>query len=362
MVFKKIPVGILGATGVVGQRFIELLEGHPWFEVKCLAASEKSAFKPYKEAVNWLMASKLPPKIADLIVQPCQPNLFPCKLVFSSLSASVAGEIESDFARHGITVVTNARNHRMNKTVPLLVPEVNSSHLDLLKIQKEAGKIITNPNCSTIGLTLALKPLSDLFGIEAVHVVTMQAISGAGYPGVSSFDILDNVIPFIRGEEQKMETESLKILGSYETAEVLFHPMKISAQCNRVAVSDGHLLNVSVKLKNKPTIQEMIEAFRSFSSLPQKYSLPLSPEKPIHYLDEENSPQPKKHRHIDKGMAISVGRLRECPLMDYKFVVLSHNTIRGAAGGAILNAELLVRLGLLPHLSLSLEDKSNQLQ
>lgn len=345
--FEKIPVGILGATGVVGQRFIELLANHPWFEVAFLGASEKSASKPYKEAVNWLMTTSLPPKIADMIVQPCKPDLFPCKFVFSSLSASVAGEIETDFASHGITVVTNARNHRMNENVPLLVPEVNSSHLDLLMTQETPGKIITNPNCSTIGLTIALKPLSDLFGIEAVHVVTMQAISGAGYPGVSSFDILDNVVPFIRGEEQKMETESLKILGSYKNQKIIFNPMKISAQCNRVAVSDGHLLNVSVKLKKRPSKQEMIEAFRSFTSIPQKHSLPQAPKKPIHYFDEENYPQPKKHRLVDKGMAVSIGRLRECPLMDYKFVVLSHNTIRGAAGGAILNAELLFAWGIL---------------
>lgn len=342
---SKIPVGILGATGVVGQRFVELLAHHPWFEIVFLAASEKSAYKPYKEAVNWLMTTPLPAHVASMTLKPCKPDPS-CKFVFSSLSSSVAGEIEAEFAKEGITVVTNARNHRMEKNVPLLVPEVNASHLALLKTQTTPGKIVTNPNCSTIGLTIALKPLSDLFGIEAVHVVTMQAISGAGYPGVSSFDILDNVIPFIRGEEQKIETESLKILGSYEEGEILYHPMKVSAQCNRVAVSDGHLLNISVKLKRKACKEDVIEAFRNFTSDTELYALPLAPKQPIYYLDEEHDPQPKKHRYLDRGMAVSVGRLRECPLMDYKFVALSHNTIRGAAGGAILNAELMTKLGI----------------
>jgi aspartate-semialdehyde dehydrogenase len=345
----KIPVGILGATGMVGQRFIELLANHPWFEIVCLTASEKSANKPYGQAVNWLMGSKLPEKIANLIVLPSIPNLS-CSLVFSSLDATVAGEIESDFVKNGYIVVTNARNHRMNSQVPLLVPEVNGGHLELLKTQNlfnGTGKIVTNPNCSTIGLTLALKPLHDLFGIEAVHVVTMQAISGAGYPGVASLDILDNVIPFISGEEKKMETEPLKILGSYHENQIVNSDIKISAQCNRVAVSDGHTMCVSVKLKNKPTKSEMIEAFHSFRGLPQDYFLPSAPEKPIHYFEEDNYPQPKKHRNVDKGMAASVGRLRECPLFDYKFTVLTHNTIRGAAGGAILNAELMAKTGYI---------------
>jgi len=344
---NKIPVGILGATGMVGQRFIELLANHPWFEIVFLAASEKSAGKRYGETVNWLMASNLPTHLANLIIQPCQPNL-PCSLVFSSLDAAVAGDIETNFVKNGYTVVSNARNHRMNGQVPLLVPEVNPSHLELLKKQNLGpGKIVTNPNCSTIGLTLALKPLSDFFGIDLVHVVTMQAISGAGYPGVSSFDILDNVIPFINGEEQKMETEPLKILGTYKDDQITLSSLKISAHCNRVAVNDGHLMSVSVKLKNKPNKNEMIEAFRSFKSIAQEYSLPLAPLKPIHYFDQEHYPQPKVHRNLDKGMAVSVGRLRDCPLLDYKFTILSHNTIRGAAGGAILNAELMVKTGYI---------------
>lgn len=344
---NKIPVGILGATGMVGQRFIELLAKHPWFEIVCIAASEKSAGKTYGEAVRWLMASSLPAHIANLTIQPCLPNL-PCSLVFSSLDAAVAGDIEADFVKNGYTVVTNARNHRMEPLVPLLVPEVNASHLELLKTQNLGpGKIVTNPNCSTIGLTLALKPLADLFGVESVHVVTMQAISGAGYPGVASFDILDNVIPFISGEEQKMETEPLKILGTFQENHIIPSSLKISAQCNRVAVSDGHLMSVSVKLKNKPEKREMIEAFRSFKSVAQDYALPFAPEKPIHYFDQDHYPQPKVHRNLDKGMAVSVGRLRDCPLLDYKFTILSHNTIRGAAGGAILNAELMAKTGYI---------------
>jgi len=348
----KIPVAILGATGMVGQRFVELLGNHPWFQIVCLAASEKSAGKTYAEAANWLMASPLPTSIASMTLQSCQ-NLEPNRsfsLVFSSLDAACAGEIEADFVKNGYTVVTNARNHRMNQQVPLLIPEVNSAHLKLLDNQNLFGgnvKIVTNPNCSTIGLCLALKPLQDHFGLESVHATTMQAISGAGYPGVASLDILDNVIPHIMGEEAKMETEPLKIFGELVANQIVSNPMKISAQCNRVAVSDGHMINVSVKLKQKPTKQEMIEAFQSFTSIAQELALPLAPKNPIHYFSEDQYPQPKVHRHLDKGMAVSIGRLRECPLFDYKFTLLSHNTIRGAAGGAVLNAELMVRLGYI---------------
>lgn len=341
----KIPVGILGATGSVGQRFVELLAHHPWFEIVSLAASEKSVGKTYGQAVNWLMPSPLPKKIAEMKVEACTPNLSqkrPFSFVFSSMDASVAGEIEADFVKNGYTVVSNARNHRMNPAVPLLIPEVNASDLDLLKTQNlfgGTGKIVTNPNCSTIGLCLALKPLQDRFGLECVHATTMQAISGAGYPGVASLDILDNVIPFIGGEEEKMETEPLKILN-----DIL---LKISAQCNRVAVTDGHLINVSVKLKNRPSKEEMIEAFQSFTSIAQELALPFAPLNPIHYFTENHYPQPKMHRNLDKGMAVSVGRLRDCPLFDYKFALLSHNTIRGAAGGAILCAELMAKTGHL---------------
>ncbi len=333
----KIRVGILGATGTVGQKFVELLGHHPWFEVTAVAASEKSVGKHYADAVNWLMSSPIPPHIATQEVKHCLPDL-PCQIVFSGLDSSVAGEIETKFAEAGYIVVSNSRNHRMDPAVPLLVPEVNSHHLEVMQKQPfPKGKIITNPNCSVIGLVMALKPLQDHFGIEAVHVTTMQAISGAGYPGVASLDIMDNVVPFISGEEHKMETEPLKIMAPAE--------FKISAQCNRVLVTDGHVECVSVKLKQKAAKADLIEAWRNFTSEAQTLQLPMAPERPIHYFEKENYPQPKLHRMLDKGMAVSIGRLRECPLFDYKFVLLSHNTIRGAAGGAILNAELLIRKG-----------------
>jgi aspartate-semialdehyde dehydrogenase len=338
---KKIPVAILGATGSVGQRFIELLAHHPWFEIVAVAASERSVGKRYKDAVNWLVASPMPASIANMEVKACAPNL-PCSIVFSGLDSSVAGDIESSFAQAGYIVHSNARNHRMQPDVPLLVPEVNGDHLDLIQQQKHGkGKIITNPNCSTIGLTIALKPLQDAFGLDIVTVVTMQAVSGAGYPGVSSMDIMDNVIPYISGEEHKMETETLKILGKYSQSHIEPSTFKISAQCNRVPVSDGHLECVSVKLKKKASKADLIAAWELFKGLPQHLQLPLAPLKPIHYFHEDNFPQPKLHRQLDKGMALSIGRLRECSVFDYKFAILSHNTIRGAAGGAILNAELL---------------------
>jgi len=337
----KIPVAILGATGSVGQRFVELLHNHPWFDVVAVAASKQSAGKTYRNAVNWLMHTPLPENIASMVVQECQPNI-PVKIVFSALDTEVAGEIEKRFAEAGYLVISNASSHRMHSDVPLLIPEVNRSHLELLDQQKFAtGKIVTNPNCSAIGLALALKPLHDRFGIEAVHIVTMQAVSGAGYPGVASMDIMDNVIPYIKSEEEKLETEPLKILGTYSNGHIIPASMKISAQCNRVAVSDGHTGCVSIKLKQKVSPEMMIEAWRSCSSDIHHLNLPLAPKKATHYFDEPNFPQPKLHRHLDKGMGVAIGRLRKCSLFDYKFTILSHNTIRGAAGGAILCAELI---------------------
>lgn len=343
----KVRVGILGATGSVGQKFIELLANHPWFEITALAASERSAGKPYKEAVNWLMHQPLPESIGDMIVQPCVPNL-PCTIVFSALDSSIAGELEIQFANAGYDVISNARNHRMDPDVPLLIPEVNSSHLELLKMQRFAkGKIVTDPNCSAVGLTIALKPLYDQFGIEAVHVVTSQALSGAGYPGVASLDIVDNVIPYIAGEEEKLETEPLKILGRLQNGQVHPAEFKISAQCNRVPVSDGHMECVSIKLKNSAAPSDLIAAWNGYTSEAQSLLLPTAPLKPIYYFEQQNYPQPKLHRNLDKGMAVSIGRLQKCPVFDYKFVLLSHNTLRGAAGGAILNAELMMSKGYI---------------
>lgn len=342
MPIQKIPVGILGATGSVGQKFIELLADHPWFEIAAVAASERSSGKPYREAANWFQSSVLPERVGNMVVSECVPTL-PCRIVFSGLDASVAGEIEERFARAGYAVVSNSKNHRWDADVPLLIPEVNPDHLELVRRQAYGdGMIVTNPNCSAVGLVMALKPLADAFGLEDVSVVTMQAISGAGYPGVSALDIVDNVIPFIGGEEEKLEREPLRILGTVRDGQVDLASFRMSAQCNRVAVIDGHTECVAVRLKKKATFEEIVAVWRSFRSVPQELSLPMAPTAPIVYHDAEKFPQPKLHRNLDKGMAVSIGRLRPDSIFDWKFVVLSHNTIRGAAGGAILNAELMV--------------------
>ncbi len=341
----KIPVAVLGATGSVGQRFVELLLNHPWFEVTELAASDRSAGKRYAEATNWVMATPLPEKFANMIVKKCEPNL-DAKIAFSGMDASVAGEIETTFAEAGYYVISNARNHRFDADVPLMIPEVNHSHLDVVKFQNYKGGIVTNPNCSTIGLAIALKPLYDNFGLEAVNVVTMQAVSGAGYPGLPSLDIIDNVVPFIGGEESKMETEPRKIFGSISNNRFVDADIKISAQCNRVGVIDGHTECVQVKLKSNPSKAEIIKVWNEFKSLPQELRLPFAPNPVITYLKEDKYPQPRIHRNIGNGMGVAIGRLREDTLFDYKFVVLSHNTIRGAAGGTILIAELMKAQGI----------------
>ena len=337
----KIKVGILGATGSVGQKFISLLENHPWFEISEIAASEKSAGKKYIEVVNWVLSNPIPKSTGEKFIKECKPNL-DCKIVFSGLDSGVAGEIEKDFAHNDYTVISNSRNHRMDEDVPLLIPEVNPDHLDIIKNQKyNGGVIVTNPNCSTIGLTIALKPLMDNFGIESVNVITMQAISGGGIDVMKSDSLKDNVIPFISGEEGKMETEPLKILGNFNFDKIENADFQISAQCNRVNVFDGHTECVQVKLKDKISPDKIIEVWQNFRAEPQQFNLPFAPKHPIHYIDNENLPQPKLQMDSDKGMAVSIGRLRKDKLFDYKFVVLSHNTIRGAAGGAILCAELM---------------------
>ncbi len=342
---KKTKVGILGATGMVGQRFVQLLENHPWFEVTELAASEKSSGKTYDEAVagRWKVSSDIPEYARKMKVKDCTPGL-DCQLVFSALDASVAGEIEQAFAKSGYAVSSNSRNNRMEKDVPLLIPEVNADHLALIEQQKKnrgwKGFIITNPNCSTIHLVLAIKPLQDAFGLDKVMVTTMQALSGAGYPGVASLDILDNVVPYIGGEEEKIQTETMKLLGKLENRQVTNAQLKISASCNRVNVNDGHLESVSVKLSRSATQEEMKKTFSSFNPL-KSLKLPSSPSRPIIVREEQDRPQPKLDRNLEKGMASTIGRIRECNVLDYKFTVLGHNTIRGAAGAAILNAELL---------------------
>lgn len=347
LIKEKIPVAILGATGSVGQKFIELLTNHPWFEITELCASDRSAGKNYKDTVDWFLSAPIPEGVKNIQVNKCEPVL-KSKVVFSGLDSGVAGDIESKFAKAGYLVISNSKNHRMDKDVPLLIPEVNPDHLTLIKKQKyNGGSIVTNPNCSVIGLVIALKPLADKFGIESINVTTMQAISGAGHPHVVKLDIEDNVIPLIKGEEEKLETEPLKILGRIKNKNLEFENFKISAQCNRVNVTDGHTECVQIKLKRKATKKELIDAWQGFYSLPQELNLPSAPLKPIQYLAEENLPQPKYQRDSDSGMAVSIGRLREDPIFDYKFVLLSHNTVRGAAGGAILCAELMKARGII---------------
>lgn len=344
---NKIKIAILGATGSVGQKFVELLINHPEFEIHELAASERSAGKKYCEAANWMMPVLLPENLSNKIVKNCTASEIESEIVFSGLDASVAGEIEEEFARAGKYVISNARNHRYDQFVPLIVPEVNYGHLELIKKQSYKGAIVTNPNCSTIGLSLALKPLYDNFGLELVNIVTMQAISGAGVPGIPSMEILENVVPYIGGEEEKMQKEPWKILGEYTENGIKNAEFKISAQCNRVPVIDGHTECVQVKLKNQASQKDVIEVLKNFTSKPQELGLPFAPVKPIYYFENEKYPQPKLHRNLDKGMAVSIGRLRECEIFDYKFVILSHNTIRGAAGGTLLIAEVMQHLGYI---------------
>ncbi|HKA18063.1 MAG TPA: aspartate-semialdehyde dehydrogenase [Blastocatellia bacterium] len=341
----KIKVGVLGATGAVGQKFVTLLEDHPWFELTELAASDRSAGKTYKDATAWRQYKPIPEQLKNQAIKPCEPGL-DCRIVFSGLDSSVAGEIEKGFAQAGYIVVSNSRNHRMDEDVPLLVPEVNPDHLALIKSQQAkrgwSGAIVTNPNCSTIGLVLALAPLHQKFGVKRVVVVTMQALSGAGYPGHSAIDMVGNVIPFIGGgEEEKMETEPLKIMGSMDGNAVRFADCLISAHTNRVSVEDGHMECVSVELGKKATPDEVAHVLANFSSLPQELRLPSAPARPVIVTDQRDRPQPRFDRDTGNGMSAVVGRIRECPVFDIRFVVLSHNTIRGAAGAAILNAELM---------------------
>ncbi|NOX89150.1 MAG: aspartate-semialdehyde dehydrogenase [Calditrichaeota bacterium] len=344
---EKIPVAILGATGSVGQKFVELLANHPWFEIVALTASERSSGKKYRDVVNWIQSAPLDERIGSLVVRKTQPDL-PCKIVFSALDAVVAEQFEQEFALSGYVVISNARNHRFHPSVPLLIPDVNPDHLAAIAKQPfDDGIIVTNPNCSTTGLVIALKPLADSFGIDKVHVVTMQALSGAGYPGVSSLQATDNVIPFIKSEEEKMESEPRKILGRWDGSRFIDADVIISASCNRVPVIDGHLESVSVKLNSACTINEIKEAWVSYRSAPQELKLPSAPKQPIHYFDQPDMPQPRLLRNLENGMAVSIGRLRPCPILDFKFTVLSHNTIRGAAGGAILNAELMAAKGYI---------------
>ncbi len=349
---SKIRVGILGATGMVGQHFVWFLQGHPWFQITALAASGRSEGKPYGECCRWVISPDLPPSVRDVVVQSCEPGL-DCDLVFSGLPSDVAGPVEEAFAAAGYWVSSNASAHRMDADVPLLIPEVNPDHIGILEHQRrrrgwKRGFIVTNPNCSTVTLVMALKPLAARFGIKQVSVVTMQALSGAGYPGVPSLDSLDNVIPYIGGEEAKVESEPLKLMGVL--AGEAFRPAEfaISAQCNRVAVRDGHLEAVSVAFEqSNVSVEQVVEAMSRWHALPQELDLPSAPRRPLVVRPERDRPQPLYDRDEGKGMSVVVGRVRPCPILGCKFMVLGHNTIRGAAGAAVLNAELLKVKGYL---------------
>jgi aspartate-semialdehyde dehydrogenase len=346
---KTIEVGILGGTGMVGQHFIRFLQGHPWFKLTWLGASDRSAGKKLKDATAWRLDGEMPPDAAEILVSDSKPGSAP-KLVFSAMDAGVATEIEQAFAQAGHTVVSNSRNHRMDADVPLMVTEVNPDHLQLLKGQQAKrgwkGLIVTNPNCSTITLTLALAPMLK-FGVRRLIVATMQAVSGAGYPGVASMDILANVVPYIGSEEEKMQQETQKILGTFKDGVIVPLAATVSAHCNRVAVVDGHMVTASVEFAAKPSVDEVKAAIESFSGLPQERKLPSAPPRPVIYMPQQDRPQPRRDAGRENGMAVFVGRLRQCPVLDIKFLACGHNTIRGAAGAAVLNAELMASEGLL---------------
>ncbi|EGF78024.1 hypothetical protein BATDEDRAFT_91198 [Batrachochytrium dendrobatidis JAM81] len=358
---QKIPVGILGATGTVGQRFIQLLESHPRMVVAGVGASERSVGKMYKECVNWKLDTPIPEAAGTLIIQPCDPTFFVksnCRIIFSGLDAAVAGDIELAFLKAELAVFSNAKNHRMNPAVPIIVPLVNSSHFDMIPHQRSLfslnrGFLITNANCSTTGLVVALKPLQDAFGpLSRVVVTTMQAISGAGYPGVPSLDILGNVVPFISGEEEKMEEEASKILGTVSKTDFSFvtaQDMRLSASCNRVAVIDGHTESVFVEFKQRPapTIEQIETVLSQYVSEPQRLGVYSAPEKAVVVTHLPDRPQPRLDARIGKGNAVVIGRIRPCNIFDVKFTLLSHNTILGAAGSSIMNAEIAIARGMI---------------
>jgi len=345
---KKWPVAVLGATGAVGQTFIRLLANHPWFEVAEVAASERSEGKPYREATRWL-EGKMPSAVADLIVQPVDPSRIKSSIAFSALDSSVAGDVERAFARAGKFVLSNAKNFRMEQDVPLVIPEVNADHLQILDRQRKergwSGAIVTNANCAATVAAVALAPLEEKFGIDKLFLTTMQAVSGAGYPGVASLDIMGNVIPYIADEEPKLELEMTKLLGKYTDGAIVRAPMKVSSHTNRVAVEHGHTVCITVALKNPATLDQVIATLREWKGNESTLDLPSRPEHPLLVMDEPNRPQPRRDVNLGNGMTVSVGRIRPDPILDVRMVALGHNTIRGAAGGSVLNAELLAVTG-----------------
>lgn len=347
---ERIPVTVLGATGAVGQRFVSLLAGHPWFELAGLAASERSAGQRYGDVCRWVLDKSMPADVRDMPVLPVDTSV-PGRLVFSALPGDLAGPFEEELAKAGYAVCSNASAHRMDGDVPLIIPEVNPDHVELVTVQRERrgwdGLIATNPNCSTTVLVMALKPLHDAFGLRRLHVVTLQALSGAGYPGVPSMDVIDNVLPYIGGEEAKVQSEPHKLLGTLSDGGITPATFPVSAQCNRVPVLEGHMLCVSLELERPATPDEARETWESFRSEPQELQLPGAPRTPILVRDEPDRPQHRKDRDAGDGMAVTIGRVQECPVLGLKFVALGHNTVRGAAGGSLELAELLVARGFV---------------
>jgi aspartate-semialdehyde dehydrogenase len=346
---RRFRVALLGATGAVGQRFVQLLSSHPWFEVTALVASDRSAGKPYGDEVRWMLPTPPPPNLSALMIQPPSPDGLEADMVFSALDPAAALDLESSFREAGFLVVTNASSHRRDPEVPLVVPEINGSHLEMVSLQRAryGGAIVANPNCSTIGLCLALEPLRMAFGVKRVLATTLQALSGAGHPGISSLDALDNVLPQIPGEEEKLRCEPAKIFGEWRADQIIPWPGVVSAQCNRVAVRNGHLLSLSVELERTAEVEAVREAVASYRSPLSGLNLPSSPDRPVLLREEPGRPQPLLDRGASGGMAVTVGRLQECGVLDVRMVALVHNTIRGAAGGTILIAELLAARGLI---------------
>jgi aspartate-semialdehyde dehydrogenase len=343
---EKIPVAILGATGQVGQKFVLLLRDHPYFRIHELVASQRSAGKKYSDVCTWKQTTPIPPEVASLTVKDTDEKLS-SPILFSGLDSSVAGPVEETYAKNGHHVISNSKNHRMDADVPIIIPEVNADHLQIITRQPYRGSIVTNANCAAMPLVLVLAPIHRTFGVEAVHITTMQAISGAGYPGVPSLDILGNVIPYIGEEEEKVERETVKMMGTYTGTAIEPAKFLVSAQCNRVAVFDGHMEAVSIKLSTKATPARIAEILRGFSGLPQELKLPSAPAQPVIVFEENDRPQPARDVWLNNGMSALVGRIRPCPLFDIKMIILGHNTIRGAAGAAVLNGETMLAKGYL---------------
>ena len=348
---NRTQVGVLGATGTVGQRFVQLLDGHPWFEVAFVAASERSVGQRYADACAWKLSTPMPEPVRDLIIVEPTPEAVDTRVLFSGLTSDAAESVEPAFAAAGRAVISNASSFRMTPDVPLLIPEINADHLDLIDIQRRErgwpGFIVTNPNCSTIALCLALAPLETAFGVEQILATTLQAVSGAGYPGVPSLDILGNLLPSIPKEETKMESETKRVFGRLTDDQIDAHPMTVSVTTTRVPVLEGHTESVSLKLRANPSADEVRSALQSYSSLPQELGLPSAPARPVVVTDDPHRPQPRLDSDVAAGMATVVGRLRPCSVLGVKFVLLGHNTIRGAAGASVLNAELLKAQGHL---------------